>query len=292
VRPQQRRGRHRRERRAEVGEVEVGGVGHARGGPEGGCACHLVRDERRAAEWTGALVVLHPAVQAPPVEKVAAVREPPHLVAAADAAEAHRAVPSVGSRRRGAELVEAHHGKHLLDDHRRHRAELRPAVLQQHHLLRSRPSLRRVVVLQVVVPEIQQVAEADGVERPEEEAADVAEKEEEVEQLLREHQLRVSTRESHAWLDCVSMPCLACLRRVYGMENGGVRLQIRRMRGRERGDGEGAGYISLRSWRAEERKCWDPGVGPQCVEWCAPACRATRARWSAAFPFRVGALHG
>jgi hypothetical protein len=272
VRPQQRRGRHRRERRAEVGEVEVGGVGHARGGPEGGFGGHLAGDERRAAERTGALVVLHPAVQAPPVEEVAAVREPPHLVAAADAAEAHRAVPLVGNLRRGAELVEAHHGEHLLDDHRRHRAELRPAVLQQQHLLRRRPSLRRVVV----VPEIQQVAEADGVERPEEEAADVAEQEEEVEQLLREHHLRVSTRESHAyaWVDCVSMPCLASLRRLwYGMENGGVRYGDA-WTGRERGEGNGAGYIALRSWREDA----GTRVGPHCVEWCGGLLRL-RAGW-------------
>jgi hypothetical protein len=193
VRPQQRRGRHRRERRAEVGEVEVGGVGHAG---------HLVGDERRSAERAGALVVVHPAVQAPAVEDVAAVGEPVHLVAAADAAEADRAVPSaVKGGGRGAELVEAHHGEHLLDDHRRHRAELRTAVLQQHRCLRRRRALRRVVVvvvLQVVVAEIQQVAEADGVERPEEEAAEVAEQEEEVEQLLGEHQLRVPHREPHA----------------------------------------------------------------------------------------------
>jgi hypothetical protein len=210
VRPQQRRGGHGRQRRAEVGEVEVGGVGDAGGGgPER--AGHLVGDERRAAERARALVVLHPAVEAGPVEDVAAVAEPPHLVAAADAAQAHRAVSGL---RLQLQLVEPHHGEDLLDDHRRHRPELRAAVLlqqQQHRrLLRQVPPLRRgavlllVVVLQqrlVVVPEIQQVAEAHGVERPEEEAADVPQQQQEVEQLLREHQLRVAHRETHAWRD-------------------------------------------------------------------------------------------
>lgn len=55
-----------------------------------------------------------------------------------------------------------------------------------------------VVLRWVIVPEIQQVAEADGVEGPEEEAAEVAEQEEEVEQLLGEQQLRVADREAHA----------------------------------------------------------------------------------------------
>jgi hypothetical protein len=183
VRPQQRRGGHGR---AEVGEVQVGGVG----GPE------RAGDERRAAERAGALVVLHPAVEAGAVEGVAAVAEPPHLVAAADAAEAHRAVPADDAR---LQLVEPRHGEGLLDDHRRHgRPELRPPVLLRLRLLRRRRRL-------VVVPEIQQVAEAHGVERPEEEAADVPQQQQQVEQLLREHQLRVARRETHAW------PCLlAC----------------------------------------------------------------------------------
>ena len=212
MRPQQRRGGHgrRQRRRAEVGEVEVGGVGDARGGgPER--AGHLVGDERRAAERAGALVVLHPAVQAGAVEDVAAVAEPAHLVAASDAAEANGAVPADA---RLLQLVEPHHGEDLLDDHRRHRPELRPSVLLQQHrrrLMRQRqravvvPPLRVAVVvvllqqrLVVVVPEIQQVAEPHGVERPEEEAADVPQEQEEVEQLLREHQLRVTHRETHA----------------------------------------------------------------------------------------------
>uniref|UniRef100_A0A8R7TL40 Uncharacterized protein n=1 Tax=Triticum urartu TaxID=4572 RepID=A0A8R7TL40_TRIUA len=193
VRPQQRRGGRRRGG-AQVEEVEVGGVGHAGGGgPER--AGHLVGDERRAAERAGALVVLHPAVQAAPVEGVAAVAEPPHLVAAADAAEAHGAVPV--DARRGLQLVEPHHGEHLLDDHGRDGPELGPPVLQQ---LRRRGGVvgARVVLRQVLVPEIQQVAEADGVEGPEEEAAEVAEQEEEVEQLLGEQQLGVADREAHA----------------------------------------------------------------------------------------------
>jgi hypothetical protein len=189
VRPQQRRGGHDgRQRRAGVGEVQVGGVG----GPE-----RRAGDERRAAERAGALVVLHPAVEAGAVEGVAAVAEPPHLVAAADAAEAHRAVPANDDAR--LQLVEPRHGEGLLDDHRRHgRPELRPPVLLRLRLLRRRRRL-------VVVPEIQQVAEAHGVERPEEEAADVPQQQQQVEQLLREHQLRVARRETHAW------PCLlAC----------------------------------------------------------------------------------
>jgi hypothetical protein len=239
VRPQQRRGRHRRERRAEVGEVEVGGVGHAG---------HLVGDERRSAERAGALVVVHPAVQAPAVEDVAAVGEPAHLVAAADVTEADRAVPpAVGGGGREAELVEAHHGEHLLDDHRRHRAELRPAVLQQHRCLRRRRAVRRVVVLQVVVAEVQQVAEADGVERPEEEAADVAEQEEEVEQLLGEHQLRAPHREPHACRLSGLAACVSvCAEGYGGCGNGGegeaADMPRWRMRGRERGE-RGRGWV-------------------------------------------------
>jgi len=94
VRPQQRRGGRRGRGEVGVGEVKVGGVGHAGGGP-GECAGHLVGDERRAAKWACPLVVVHPPVEAAAVEDVAAVGEAAHLVAAADAAEAHRAVAVV-----------------------------------------------------------------------------------------------------------------------------------------------------------------------------------------------------
>lgn len=212
MRPQHGRGGHRRrERAAEVEEVEVGGVGQAGGGgPER--AGHLVGDERGAAERAGALVVLHPAVEAAPVEDVAAVAEPAHLVAAADAAEADGAVASDdagGGRGRrgggglgGVQLVEPHHGEHLLDDHRRHGPELGAPVLQMQLggvVVAVVERGRQVVVGGGVVPEIQQVAEADGVEGPEQAAADVAEQEQEVEQLLGEQQLRVADREAHAW---------------------------------------------------------------------------------------------
>lgn len=191
VRAQQRRGGKGRVRRgrAEVEEVEVGGVGHA------GCgvaerAGHLVGDERRAAERACPLVVLHPAVQAGPVEGVAAVGEPAHLVPAADAAQAHRAVPAAALRR--GELVVAHHGEHLLDDQRRHGPEQQLGPQMRRLLGRRRHGLLVLLVVVVVmrrredvvvVPEIQQVAEADGVEGPEEEPADAAEQEEQVEQL-------------------------------------------------------------------------------------------------------------
>jgi hypothetical protein len=66
---------------------------------------------------------------------------------------------------------------------------------------------RELVVVVGVVGEIQQVAEADGVEGPEEAAADVAEQEEEVEQLLGEQQLGVADGEAHGreedgWMIC------------------------------------------------------------------------------------------
>jgi len=51
----------------------------------------------------------------------------------------------------------------------------------------------------MVVPEIQQVAEAHIVERPKEEVAEcLPQQQEEVEQVLQEHQLRVSHQETHA----------------------------------------------------------------------------------------------
>ena len=53
----------------------------------------------------------------------------------------------------------------------------------------------------MVIAEIQQVAEAHDIKRPEEEAADVPQQQEEVEQLLREDQLRVAHRETHAGCD-------------------------------------------------------------------------------------------
>jgi hypothetical protein len=178
VRPPQRRGRQGRR----IGHVVVGV-----GGPG---------DERRAAERAGALVVRHPAVQAGPVEGVAAVAEPPHLVAAADAAQAHRAVAAPA--RRAAQLVEPHHGERLLDERRRDGPELRALVLQRgghvvaplvlvlHHLLRRGRGGRRVVAA-----EVDQVAEPHGVEGPEEEAVEVAEEEEHLQQHAREQHLRL-----------------------------------------------------------------------------------------------------
>jgi hypothetical protein len=295
VRPQQRRGGHGRQRRAEVGEVEVGGVGDAGGGgPER--AGHLVGDERRAAERARALVVLHPAVEAGPVEDVAAVAEPPHLVAAADAAQAHRAVSGL---RLQLQLVEPHHGEDLLDDHRRHRPELRAPVLQHRRLLRQVPPLRGgavlllLVVLQqrlVVVPEIQQVAEPHGVERPEEEAADVPQQQQEVEQLLREHQLRVAHRETHACRDrgsaCPDLrpgrvrACGGGRGKVGATRCAGCFLRICRygavaMRGRERRSGRGGGYIK------REEEGWAMRGRISCIRyWWAgrcpplPPCRA------------------
>jgi hypothetical protein len=53
----------------------------------------------------------------------------------------------------------------------------------------------------VVIPEIQQVTEAHGVERQEEEAVNVPKQQEKVEQLLWEHQLRVARRETHTGHD-------------------------------------------------------------------------------------------
>ena len=66
-----------------------------------------------------------------------------------------------------------------------------PAAWRQRAHNWERAVARRAVLQQrlVVVPEIQQVDEPHGVEHPEEEAADVPQLQEEVEQLLREHQL-------------------------------------------------------------------------------------------------------
>jgi hypothetical protein len=181
LRPQQRRRRHRRR----VRQAVVTGVdGPRRGGPE------VPGEERRAAEGAGALVVRHPPVEAPSVERVAAVAEPAHLVPGADAAEADGAV-AVPAR----QLGEPHNGERLLDEHRRDGTELRPPVLQRRGLLAAvrAPLLlpRRGVGQRVVDAEVDEVAQAHGVERPDQEAVEVAEEEEHMERDRRERHLRV-----------------------------------------------------------------------------------------------------
>jgi hypothetical protein len=207
VRPQQRRGGHHQQRRGRVGQhVVVGRVEPRRFGPgiPGGRGAG---DERRATERAGALAVRHPAVEAGAVEGVAAVAEPPHLVAAADAVEAHRAVTVTVAvavaARRGGKLVEPHHGERLLDAHRRDGPELRPPVPQRGRhvaaLLRRRRRGRGGRRRRVVAAEVDQVAEPHGVEGPEEEAVEVAQEEERLQQHAREQRLRVRVphREAH-----------------------------------------------------------------------------------------------
>jgi hypothetical protein len=208
VRPQQRRGGHHQQRRRRqgrrVGHVVVGGVGPRRGcggGPAGVPRGGGPRHERRAAERAGALVVRHPAVEAAAVEGVAAVAEPPHLVAGADAAQAHRAVAAPARRAR--QLLEPHHGERLLDEHRRYGPELRPPVLQRRarvapgSLCQRRGGRRGVIV----AAEVDEVAEPHGVEGPEEEAVEVPQEEEHLQQRAREQHLRVPHGEAHRRVD-------------------------------------------------------------------------------------------
>jgi hypothetical protein len=191
---EQRRRGHRRQQ-GRVRQVVVDGVdGPRRGGPE------VPGEERRAAEGADALVVRHPPVEAPAVEGVAAVAEPAHLVPGADAAEADGAVDVPARRAR--QLGEPHHGERLLDEHRPGGTELRPPVLQRRGLLAAvrAPLLlpRRGGGQRVVDTEVDEVAETHGVERPDQEAVEVAEEEEHMERDPRERHLRVVPHgESH-----------------------------------------------------------------------------------------------
>jgi hypothetical protein len=204
LRPQKRRRRHRRQRRR-VRQVVVADVdGPRRSGPE------VPGEERRAAEWAGALVVSHPTVETPAVERVAAVVEPAHFVPGGDAAQADGAVavPARGPR----QLGEPHHGERLVDEHGRDGPELGAAVLQR----RVRPAAVRALLLlllprrgggeRVVDAEVDEVAQPHGVERPEKEPVEVAEEEEHLEQDGREHHLRVPHGESHRIVNLGAAP--------------------------------------------------------------------------------------
>lgn len=169
VKKQRRRGRRRREGVI----VVVEGVGDAGGGPKAVAegVLHLLRDEWRAAERAGALVMLHPAVEAPAVEDVSAVGQPPHLLRRLEFVEAHRAVvPQVLPLPR--QLLVPDHRQDLLDQHRRRRPEFRAVVLAV------------AVGGRGVGPgdvRVEEVAEADGGENRGDEAPDEAEEEDRVE---------------------------------------------------------------------------------------------------------------
>ncbi|GER30339.1 peptidyl-tRNA hydrolase II family protein, partial [Striga asiatica] len=87
---------------------------------------HALGDDRRPAERARLLIVVHPAVQAAPVEYVPTVRQPPDLVLASELVQAHRAA----LRRPLRQIREPHHRERLADERRRHRSDIRPGFVQ------------------------------------------------------------------------------------------------------------------------------------------------------------------
>ncbi|URD72871.1 hypothetical protein MUK42_07932 [Musa troglodytarum] len=151
----------------------------------------LPGDKRRSAQRAGALPVLQPPVDAVPVEHVAAVSHPPHLVGALELVEAHRAAlrQAAAAALRGDQLPEPDRRRALLEQLGRERAGPRVVVMC---------AGVRVVPLGFRLHQGAE-AEAEAVEDPVDEPSQVGEEEEQVEQQLRE--LGVANREPHVGIE-------------------------------------------------------------------------------------------